>query len=91
MTETSPTTTDTKGLPEKLESLKEAAAKYLPESKEELAVFIRELKECIRIRAAEGINPSAYLDLIKGIIEHLSAYIGINLSKITRKLKLQTP
>ena len=78
MTETSPTTTDTKGLPEKLESLKEAAAKYLPESKEELAVFIRELKECIRIRAAEGINPSAYLDLIKGIIEHLSAYIGIN-------------
>ena len=88
MTETSPTTTDTKGLPEKLESLKEAAAKYLPESKEELAVFIRELKECIRIRAAEGINPSAYLDLIKGIIEHLSAYIGINFVSDYQKIEI---
>lgn len=73
---------------EKLAALKTAAANYLPESKEELSVFLRELKECTVIRAKEGLSSLAYLDLIKKIITVLSAYAGINFVSDYQKLSV---
>ena len=71
-----------------LQALKTFVAEYLPSSKEEAAAYAHELKKCIEVRAHEGIKPDAYLNLIKGIKDRLSTYIGKNFTSDYQKIPL---